>query len=118
VKLVEKHIGKLLVSIAIFLAFGNVAFASEGFNTKPKSVAISEFQKDDQKPFVLHEISIGEASQTVSHNEYLGLGFVGMFHSIQDFSFARACPLNTYSYSLKDKRQLIFRHLFPFHFFW
>ena len=117
-KHVEKHISRLLVSIAIFLVFGNVAFAGEGFDTKPKSLVTSEFQPDDQKPFLLHEISIGEASQTVSHNEYLGLGFVGMHFSGQDFTFADVSNLFNSSYSLKDKRELIFQYLFPFHFFW
>lgn len=117
-KHVEKHINSLLVSIAILLVFGNVAFASEGFNNKPKSASVSEFQKNDRKPFEFQEISIGDASQTVSQNEYFGLGYVGMFYSTQDFSFVGVSSLYNSSYSLKDKRELIFRHLFPFHFFW
>jgi hypothetical protein len=118
VKSVEKHIGKFVFSIAILLAFGNVSFAEEGFSDKAKNSILSELQNNDQEPLVFHEISIGDASQTISHNEYLGLGFVGMFYSGQDFSFARHSSLYNSSYSLKDKRELIFRHLFPFHFFW
>ncbi|MDP2687262.1 MAG: hypothetical protein Q8O62_08575 [Aequorivita sp.] len=117
-KHVEKHIGRLLVWIAMFLVSGNVAFATESFSHKAKIAIVSELQKNDNKPFVYHEISIGEASQTVSQNEYLGLGLFGMFYSGQDFSFARVSLLNISSYSLKDKRELIFRHLFPSHFFW
>ncbi|MBK5212705.1 MAG: hypothetical protein JJE55_03460 [Flavobacteriaceae bacterium] len=117
-KHVEKHISSLLVSIAILLVFGNVAFASEGFSDKSRSAIVSELQKDDHKPFVFHEISIGEVSQTVSQNEYTGLGFYGTFCSNQNFSFVHVSSLYNSSYSLKDKRELIFRHLFPFHFFW
>ncbi|TXD74885.1 hypothetical protein [Aequorivita antarctica] len=115
---VEKYIGRLLLSMAVFLVFGNVALASETFTYKGKTAAISELQNDDQKPFVFNEVSIGEVSQTVSQNEYTGLGFNGMFNSSQDFSDARVSSLYNSSYLLKDKRELIFRHLFPFHFFW
>ncbi len=117
-KRVEKHIGRLLVWIAMFLVSGNVAFAAESLSDKAKTTIVSELQKNDNTPFVYHEISIGEASQTVSQNEYLGLGLFGMFYSGQDFSFARVSILNNSSYSLKDKRELIFQYLFPFHFFW
>ncbi|HET8803415.1 MAG TPA: hypothetical protein VFM72_02465 [Aequorivita sp.] len=117
-KRVEKHIGRLLVWIVFFLVTGNVAFAAESFSDKAKTTIVSELQKDDNKPFVYHEISIGEASQTVSQNEYLGLGLFGVFFSGQDFSFARVSISYNSSYSLKDKRELIFQHLFPFHFFW
>lgn len=118
VKSVEKHIGRLLLWITIFLVSGNVAFASEGFSDKVKNSIVSELQNDDQKPLVFHEIAIGEASQTVSQNEYLGLGFVGMFYSNHDFSFVPVPSLYISSFTLKDKRELIFQHLFPFHFFW
>ncbi|MAB57458.1 MAG: hypothetical protein CL524_07900 [Aequorivita sp.] len=117
-KHVEKHISRLLVSIAVFLVFGNVAFAAETFSEKSKNTVVSELQKDDHKPFVFNEISIGEVSQTVSQNEYLGLGLFGTFYSNQDFSFVRESSLISSSFTLKDKRELIFRHLFPFHFFW
>lgn len=117
-KTVEKHIGRLLVSIAIFLVFGNVTFAGETFADKDTTTVISEFQNDGQKPFVFNETSIGEVSQIVSHNEYIGLGFYGMFSSSQDFLYARVSTLFNSSFSSKDKRELIFRHLFPFHFFW
>lgn len=117
-KRVEKHIGRLLVWIAMFLVSGNVVSAAESFSDNTKAAIVSELQKDDNKPFVYHEISTGEASQTVSQNEYLGLGLFGMLYSGQDFSYARVSSLNISSYSLKDKRELIFRHLFPFHFFW
>tara|TARA_A100001391_G_C5031222_1_gene268426 strand:- start:821 stop:1177 length:357 start_codon:yes stop_codon:yes gene_type:complete len=118
VKLVEKHISRLLVSIAVFLVFGNVAFAYESFSERTKSTVVSELQKDDHNPFVFNEISIGEVSQTVSQNEYLGLGLFGTFYSNQDFSFVRESSLINSSFTLEDKRELIFRHLFPFHFFW
>jgi len=118
VKHVEKHIGRLLVSIAILLVFGNLAFAGETV-VKNKTTKISALQHNDHgKPFVFNEISIGEASQTVSQNEYLGLGLFGTFYSNQDFSFTNVSSLFNSSYSVKDKRELIFRHLFPFHFFW
>ncbi len=117
-KHVEKHISKLLVSIAILLVFGNVAFAGE-IVVKHKATEISAVQHNEHgKPFVFNKLSIGESSQTVSQNEYLGLGLFGVFYSNQDFSFAHVSSLYNSSYSLKDKRELIFRHLFPFHFFW
>ncbi|MBF32032.1 MAG: hypothetical protein CL529_12780 [Aequorivita sp.] len=95
-----------------------MAFAAETFSEKSKNTVVSELQKDDHKPFVFNEISIGEVSQTVSQNEYLGLGLFGTFYSNQDFSFVRESSLISSSFTLKDKRELIFRHLFPFHFFW
>jgi hypothetical protein len=118
VKQLEKHMSRLLVSIAVLLVFGNVAFASEGFSEKSKSTVVAEFQKADQKPIVFDEISLGEVSQTISQNEYFGFGTFGMFNSSQDFSFSQVSSLFHSSYALKDKRELIFRHLFPFHFFW
>ncbi len=117
-KNVEKHISRLLVSIAILLVFGNVAFAAET-TVNNKATKISALQHDDNgKPFVFNEVSISEVSQTVSQNEYLGLDLFGTHCSNQDFSFARISSLYNSSYSLKDKRELIFQHLFPFHFFW
>ncbi|MBG44828.1 MAG: hypothetical protein CL530_12760 [Aequorivita sp.] len=117
-KHVEKHIGRLLFSIAITLVFGNVAFASKAIADSNRNAVISEFQNDNQKPLLFNEISVGEVSQIVSQNEYLGLGLFGTFYSNQDFSYARASSSVNASYSIKDKRKLIFRHLFPFHFFW
>ncbi|MCB0466417.1 MAG: hypothetical protein KDC78_12205 [Aequorivita sp.] len=117
-KHVEKHIGRLLVSIAITLVFGNVAFAGETV-VKKKASEISALQQNDHgKPFVFNEVSIGEISQTASQNEYWGPELFGTFYSNQDFSFARVASLFNSSYSVKDKREFIFQHLFPFHFFW
>ncbi|QQX77502.1 MULTISPECIES: hypothetical protein [Aequorivita] len=117
-KHVEKHIGRLLVSFAILLVFGNLAFAGETV-VKSKTTKISALQHNDHgKPFVFNEIAVGETSQTVSQNEYLGFGLFGTLYSNQDFSFSNVPSLFTSSYSEKDKRELIFRHLFPFHFFW
>jgi len=119
VKTVEKHIGKLFVSIAILLVFGNVSFANESIESKEKASIVSELQKDDQsKPFIFDGISIGKASQTVSQHEYIGLGFFGIYYSNRHFSFAQKSSLFNSSFTFKDKRELIFRHLFPFHFFW
>ena len=117
-KTFENHIGRLFVSITILLVFGNVAFAAEGYFEMRRGAFVSELQKEEHKPFILNEVSIGESSQIVSQNEYLGLGLFGAFYSNQDFSFARVSSLVNPSYLLKDKRELIFRHLFPFHFFW
>ncbi len=117
-KHVEKHINKLLASIAILLVFGNVAFAAETV-VNHKAIEISAVHHENHgKPFVFNEVSIGEFSQTVTQNEYLGLDLFGIHYSNQDYSFARTSSLVNSSYSLKDKRELIFRHLFPFHFFW
>lgn len=113
-----KHRSRLLVSIAILLVLGNMSFAAETFSEKSKNAIFSELQKDEQKPFVFNEISIGEVSQTVSQNEYLGFGWFDSFYSNQYFSFLQVSSSVNSSYSLKDKRELIFRHLFPFHFFW
>lgn len=117
-KSIEKHIGKLFVSIAILLVFGNRSFAAETFSDKAKSIVVSEIHNNGQKPFVFNEISIGEVSQTVSQNEYMGLGLFGIFYSNQDFTYSRVSSAYNPSYFIKDKRKLIFRHLFPFHFFW
>lgn len=119
VKHVEIHISRLLVAIAVLLVFGNVAIASEAFSGKAKVSVVDYLNHDDNnKPFIFNEVSVGEVSQTVSQNEYLGLNFYGSFCSNQNFSFARVSSKFNSSYSSKDKRELIFRHLFPFHFFW
>ena len=118
-KLAEKHIGTFLVSFAIFLVFGNVAFANVIFSDKAKTSEISYVQADDGgKPFVFDELSIRKVSPTVSQNEYLGIGFVGIFYSSKDFTNTHVSPLFNCSYSLTDKREMIFQYLFPFHFFW
>lgn len=118
-KRAEKHIGAFLISIAIFLVFGNMAFANVTFSDKDKAFEVAALQtNDDGKPFVFDELSIGKVSPTVSQNEYLGVGFVGMFNSNKDFSQAQVSSLFICSYSLKDKRKLMFQYLFPFHFFW
>ncbi|WP_347373734.1 hypothetical protein [Aequorivita sp. Q41] len=108
-----------MVSIAILLAFGNVAFAAEKITINKETAKIAVLQVDKhEKPPVLNEISVGESSQVISQNEYLGLGFIGIFNSSQHFSYSTEVSKYNASYSLKDKRKLIFRHLFPFHFFW
>lgn len=115
----EKHIGTFLVSIAIFLVFGNMAFANITFSEKIKTLEVSEMQTDDKgKPFVFDELSIGKVSPTVSQNEYLGTGFVGIHFSSKNFHFAQIPSVLSCSYSLTDKREIIFQYLFPFHFFW
>ncbi len=118
-KRAEKHISTFLVSIAIFLVFGNMAFANVTFADKAKASEISALQADDGgKPFVYDELSIGKVSPTVSQNELVGAGFVGMFYSTKHFSYAQVPSVFNCSYSLTDKRELIFQYLFPFHFFW
>lgn len=118
-KIAEKHISTFLVSIAIFLVFGNIAFGSEMLPDKTKANEISFVQADEgAKPFVFDELSIRKVSQTVSQNEYSGLGLYGIFYSNKDFFHSQASPLFSCSYSLEDKRKLIFQYLYPFHFFW
>lgn len=117
-KRAEKHISTFLISIAIFLVFGNLAFANVTFE-KNIATEISALQDDERgKPFVFDEVSISKVSPTVSQNEYLGPEFVGILYSSKDFRFDQVPSLFTCSYSLKDKRELIFQYLFPFHFFW
>ncbi|MGO3182485.1 MAG: hypothetical protein ACTIJ9_06595 [Aequorivita sp.] len=119
VKPAEKHIGRFLVSMAIFLVFGNIAFANVAFSDKVKVSQASAVKADNNgKPFVFDELSIGKVSPTVSQNESSGTGFVGMLYSDKNFQYAQASALFNCSYSLTDKRELIFQYLFPFHFFW
>ena len=118
-KRAEKHIGTFLISFAIFLVFGNMAFGNVSFSEKVKASEVSVVQTDDGgKPFVFDELSIRKVSPTVSQNEYLGVGFIGIFYSSKDFTNAHVSPLFKCSYSSTDKRELIFQYLFPFHFFW
>ena len=119
VKHTEKQIGTFLISLAIFLVFGNMAFANVTFSDKNKTPQVFHLQADDnEKPFVFNEISIGEGSQSVSQNEYLGTGFSGVFYATHNFSNVQISTLFYCSYSAKDKRESIFKFLFPFHFFW
>jgi hypothetical protein len=119
VKLVEKHISRLLLTAAIFLVFGNVAIANEAFSNESKASVVNHLQQDDSsKPFLFNEISVGEGSQSISQNEYLGTGFFGVFYSAHKFRNVQVSSSFVCSYSLKDKREIIFQYLFPFHFFW
>jgi hypothetical protein len=119
VKHIEKQINKFLVSVAVFLVFGNVVFAHEAISDNSQVAVLSELQDEEQgKPFVFDAISIGEVSQTVSQNEYLGLDLVAAFLTHQNLPFALVSSNYECYYSSKDKRELIFKHLFPFHFFW
>ncbi|MCZ4317828.1 hypothetical protein O4H26_02390 [Aequorivita viscosa] len=118
-KHIEKHINRLFISIAIFLVFGNVVFAHEAITINSQLAVLSELQDEDQgKPFVFDAISVGEVSQTVSQNEYLGLDLGGAFVTHQNLPFAHASLNYKCYYASKDKRELIFKHLFPFHFYW
>lgn len=115
----EKHIGNLLVAAAVFLVFGNVATAGEILQLDDKSAIVSGLQEENHdKPFVFNDLATGEVSQTVSQNEYLGLDFVRGYVANQNFSLASVSSNYNCFYSSKDKRELIFRHIFPFHFFW
>ncbi|WP_310991616.1 hypothetical protein [Aequorivita marina] len=119
VKPAEKHIGTLLISIAIFLVFGNTAFAHIAFSEKTHSTANADLKADDSgKPLVFDEQVINELSPTFSQNEQLGAGEVGAFYRSQNFLDVQSSSSFICSYSLTDKRELLFRYLFPFHFFW
>lgn len=118
-KYFPKYIGSLLLTITFFLVFGNIALAKEKivhFGVIEASDNV-ETSKND-KPLLIDEISLGESSQTISQNEYIGFGFGGVFYPNQIFSPSSLISSNTSSYHLKDKRKTIFNYLFPFHFFW
>lgn len=116
-KRVEQHIGRLFSFLAIFLLYGNMAMAENPLDYKHQ--VVSSIQDDNQeKPFVFNQITIGEASQTVSSQEYFGLGQIGIPSSNQTASFAGASCLYKSSFFLQDKRKQIYLYLFPFHFFW
>lgn len=118
-KLLEKHISNLFVALAIFLVFGNAANAHVVYQENSKLAVISELQDENKgKPVVYDALTIGEVSQTISKNEYLGLNFVAPPAENQNFISAHEFPVIHCYYSSKDKRELIFKHLFPFHFFW
>lgn len=120
-KHLEKHLSKFLALVAVLFLFGNEATAnskvSDDFQSSKQVVSI--FQQDTQeKPFHINEISIGEVVQTISQNENFGFGQVGVFYSRQEFPQINDFSTFHCSFSLKDKRELIFQYLFPFHFFW
>ena len=115
-KQIETHLSKFLAVVAVFLLFGNEAAASiklsDDFHGSNQSVSF--FQQDTkEKPFLFNEISIGEASQTISQNENFGFGLFGVFYAKQGYSQIRVSASFNCSYSLKDKRELIFQYLFP-----
>ncbi|WP_313114837.1 hypothetical protein [Aequorivita sediminis] len=118
-KLAKQHINTFLTTIAVFLVFGNVAFASEVLSSIDKAVVVSHLQQDDNsKPFEINKVSIGEASQTITQNETSNSGLTGLFYSNKEFPNTCYSSVIKCSFSLKDKRKLIFQYLFPFHFFW
>src|SRR5690554_2065541 len=83
-----------------------------------KHQVVFAIQDDNQeKPFVFNQITIGEASQTVSPQEHFGLGQIGIHSSSQAASFAGVSCLYKSSFFLQDKRKQIYLYLFPFHFF-
>ncbi|QAA82171.1 hypothetical protein EI546_10745 [Aequorivita sp. H23M31] len=117
----EKHIIRFLALIAVFLAFGNSGFANIKFSygVSDAQDKVFSFQEDSQeKPYQFRAISIGEASQTISQNENFGVGLFPIFYSRQEYVETPASSTFHCFYSLKDKRELIFQYLFPFHFFW
>lgn len=116
-KHVEQHIGRLFTFLAIFLLYGNMAVAENMLDYKHQ--VVSAIQNDShEKPFVFNEITIGEASQTISPQEHFGLGQIGILSSSQAASFAGVSCLYKSSFFLQDKRKQIYLYLFPFHFFW
>ena len=117
-KHIEKHISRFFITVAILVAFGNVAFA-EAPKAQKEVSEVSTLQQDDQgNPIVLKKVSVGDISQTISQNEHLGFGLFGTFSSAQDLSFNSVSATCNTAYFIKDKRELIFRYLFPSHFFW
>lgn len=116
-KRVEQHRGRLFTFLAIFLLYGNMAMAKNTLDYKHQ--VVFAIQDDNQeKPFVFNQITIGEASQTVSPQEHFGLGQIGIHSSSQAASFAGVSCLYKSSFFLQDKRKQIYLYLFPFHFFW
>ena len=115
-KLLEKHIGKFLLAIAFMATLGQTAHAAEAVPTHSSKLT-SYTQDDGQKPLWVYKVTINEVSQIVSQNEYQGLGFLGLFEGFQNFQIVGKPSQYTCYFSSKDKRELIFRHLFPFHFF-
>ncbi len=101
------------------MVLGNAANARVVYSESDKLAEITQLQNENKsQPFVFDALTIGEGSQTISQNEYLGLNFVAPNASHQNFVCAHVASVNHCYYSSKDKRELIFKHLFPFHFFW
>lgn len=119
-KYAKKHIVSLLITLATFLVFGNLAMANaiKIEDSKAEIVSVDLQDKNQQNPFVFDKISIGKASSTVSQNETFGAGLYAVQPSKEDASFAGVSKLYNSSYYLNDHRTLLFRYLFPFHTFW
>jgi hypothetical protein len=119
VKLGEKHICGFTVMLAFLLAFGNTVFANNLGPFKVKTAAIDTLQADNHsEPIVFIENSSVEVSQFVSQIEPLVFGVSGSIKNPYNFSEIKISAVAASFYSQKDKRKLIFQHIFPYHFFW
>ena len=121
-KTTEKHIHKLLSVLALFLIFGNGALANNSigldFHYQVKKNISTFKEPTGDKPFLFDEITIGDASQTITQNENFGLGFLPGILSRSELIRIEVSPSFQAAHYLKDQRKSIYQFLFPFHFFW
>lgn len=115
----EKHIKFLFVSVGLFLAFGNVAFAANLAANHEVSSSTSKFENSNKsKAYVGDVVNSAETTQSNSHHEYLGLDFASTYVNSQNLQFISVSEDFKGYFSSEDKRELILKFLFPFHFFW
>lgn len=121
-KTTEKHIYKLLSVLALFLILGKGALANNSigfdFHHQVKNNTSTFEEKTGDKPFLFDEITIGDASPTITQNENFGLGCLAGFMSRSEFIRIEISSSFRATYYLKDQRKSIYQYLFPFHFFW
>lgn len=117
-KLIEQHISRAILSIAFLLAFGNGVFASSIQYVENTSQNISVVTEDEPEKPLLVTLSIGKDSQSISTQEHSGASFLATYCSNERVFYTRTSCSFQPNYYLSDQRELIFRHLYPFHFFW
>jgi len=118
VKINKLHTISLLLLIAFLNAFSSVAFSypSEGLDLDSRN--FDYLQADQNKKAVFfEEANITSSYEQESSNDFLSFG------SISEFQFSLASlnkPLGqtTAWHYIRDSRQLLSQHIFPFHFFW
>lgn len=104
--------------MAFLLVFGNGAYALTANYVEIANQSTSSLSEEEpDKPLVV-TFSTGKDSQSISPQEHSGAGFIAAHRSKDDVLYAKTfCSFQPVSY-LGDQRRQIFRHLFPFHFFW
>lgn len=114
-----KHIG-LFFLIVLFATVENSSFANLRTSSKPSdNYKNSSFltESESEKPVEFHKFSLIKLFETVSPQEYSGVGLSALHTSVEHIEYSGIHSFFIVDY-LQDQRRLLSRFLYPFFFFW